>query len=356
MVENRDKASVTTNAKTPILTPTTLKCITDIFEAEDCLNKLETIERDGFVVPLAPPAQIQVDKKPSFFKLDTGNWAGSITTVVTPTQTENLSILDKPTRTTMLTRSSSRTRSSNSCSSTVIVQPMTKPMMKKHANVKRTPVSKNRPGVKSRQDESELLPEEIERLRIRRERNKAAAARCRKRRMDQISTLSDEVERHEKKKRSLEEEIATLKAEKEQLEYILAQHKTECKFAPTLDSNPELLAFAIKSEPVLVQPMEYCPSPISKLKAKRPLTLNVNAQVPVTTSNVEGVVIETPSKVMSSLGFESLMTCSTGLTPTTNLVTPVTFSTTCSSQQRNSDQIMPDLNTPSTETMSLVSL
>merc|ERR1712018_1036996 len=260
----------------------------------------------------------------------------------------------------MLTRSSSRTRSTPaaaavSASAAVIVQPLTK-TMRRQANVKRTPVSKNRPGVKSRQDESELLPEEIERLRIRRERNKAAAARCRKRRMDQISTLSDEVERHEKKKRSLEEEIATLKAEKEQLEYILAQHKTECKFAPTLDPNPELLAFAIKSEPVLVQPMEYCPSPISKLKAKRPLTLNVNAQVPVTTSNVEGVVIETPSKVMSSLGFESLMTCSTGLTPTTNLVTPVTFSTTCSSQQRNSDQIMPDLNTPSTETMSLVSL
>ena len=103
MVENRDKASV--NAKTPILTPTTLKCITDIFEAEDCLNKLETIERDGFVVPAAPaPTQ----KKPSFFKLDTGNWTGGITTVVTPTQTENLSILDSKPRPTMLTRSSSR--------------------------------------------------------------------------------------------------------------------------------------------------------------------------------------------------------------------------------------------------------
>jgi len=347
MVENRDKASV--NAKTPILTPTTLKCITDIFEAEDCLNKLETIERDGFVVPAAPaPTQ----KKPSFFKLDTGNWTGGITTVVTPTQTENLSILDSKPRPTMLTRSSSRTKSS-----TVIVQPMTMTKPKRQANVKRTP-AKNRPGVKARQDEAELSPEEVERLRIRRERNKAAAARCRKRRMDQISTLTEEVDRHETKKRSLEEEIAQLKAEKEQLEYILAQHKTECKFAPTL-AHPEL-SFAVKSEPVLVEPMEQTyqveqlpMTSTTKPKPRRPLTLNVNAQIPVT--SVEGVVIETPSKCMTSLGFDSLMACSTGLTPTTNLVTPVTFSTSCSSQQRSSD-VLPDLNTPSTETMSLVSL
>jgi len=207
-----------------------------------------------------------------------------------------------------------------------------------------------------------MSPEEVERLRIRRERNKAAAARCRKRRMDQISTLSEEVNRHEKKKRTLEEEIAQLKAEKEQLEYILSQHKAECKFAPTL-ANPQI-CLAVKSEPVLVEPMEQItffedsvqqPQPTRGLKPKRPLTLNVNAQVPVTTS-VEGVVIETPSKFLTSLGFDTLMT-STGLTPTTNLVTPVTFSnTTCSSQQRNSDSIMPDLNTPQAENISLVSL
>merc|ERR1712026_546441 len=255
----------------------------------------------------------------------------------------------------MLTRSSSRTRTNPA----VIVQPQSTRPMKKQATIKRTP-TKNRPGVKARQDEAELSPEEVERLRIRRERNKAAAARCRKRRMDQISTLTEEVDRHETKKRSLEEEIAQLKAEKEQLEYILAQHKTECKFAPTL-AHPEL-SFAVKSEPVLVEPMEQTyhveqlpMTSTTKPKPRRPLTLNVNAQIPVT--SVEGVVIETPSKCMTSLGFDSLMACSTGLTPTTNLVTPVTFSTSCSSQQRSSDPtVLPDLNTPSTETMSLVSL
>lgn len=382
MVENRDKASVTNTPKTPVLTPTTLQSITDLFQADDCLNKLETIERDGFVVPFPPqsqqPQSLQTltttnkSKKQSFFKLDTGNWTGGTTTVVTPTQTENLTILDKP-RKVMLTRSSSRTRSTPTAavSASVIVQPLTK-TMKRQANVKRTPLAKNRPGVKSRHDESDLSPQEAERLRVRRERNKAAAARCRKRRMDQIDTLSEEVGRHEKKKRSLEEEIAQLKAAKEQLEYILAQHKTECKFAPTL-ANPEMMSgsLGIKNEPVLVEPMEQFNTIYnlndqvsnlpaiqpSKLKPKRPLTLNVNAQVPVT-SSVEGIVIETPSKVMACLGFDTLM-ASTGLTPTTNLITPVTFSSTttsCSSQQRNSDSILPDLNTPSNETMSLVSL
>ena len=106
MVENRDKAS----PQTPVLTPTTLQSITDLFQADDCLNKLETIERDGFVVPFPPPQPLTThkSKKPSFFKLDTGNWTGGTTTVVTPTQTENLTILEDKPRRAMLTRSSSR--------------------------------------------------------------------------------------------------------------------------------------------------------------------------------------------------------------------------------------------------------
>merc|ERR1712107_936491 len=172
--------------------------------SDDCLNKLQTIESDGFVVPQAPPPQPPgKTKKQSFCKLDT-NWTCGTTTVITPTQSENLSILDPPKKT----------------------------------------------------------------------------------------FFEDSVQQ---------------------------------------------------------------PQPTRGLKPKRPLTLNVNAQVPVTTS-VEGVVIETPSKFLTSLGFDTLMT-STGLTPTTNLVTPVTFSnTTCPSQQRNSDSIIPDLNIPQAENISLVSL
>merc|ERR1719295_63925 len=56
-----------------------------------------------------------------------------------------------------------------------------------------TRASARRPGRKSaatnRQEEEEFSPEEAERLKIRRERNKEAAARCRKRKLDQIETL-----------------------------------------------------------------------------------------------------------------------------------------------------------------------
>jgi hypothetical protein len=73
-------------------------------------------------------------------------------------------------------------------------------------------------------------------------------------------------------------------------------------------------------------------------------------------NQVGGIVIDTPSNVISNLEFDTLMT-STGLTPTTTMVTPVSFSLvtpTCSSQQRSSEMI--ELNTPATENVSLVSL
>lgn len=238
---------------------------------------------------------------------------------------------------------------------------------RKHANVKRTP--KKRPGVKAATNEFDLSPDEMERLKVRRERNKAAAARCRKRRMDQISTLSEEVEHHEEKKRILENTIAQLRAQKEELEFILAQHQDQCH----LSVPQHLTSIAVKSEPVLIDAVEkeflttkIVPAVVmerTSLKPKRPLTLNIESanQAKVSQSAVEGVLIDTPSNILTSLGFDTLMT-STGLTPTTNIVTPVSFMTSasnstnsCSSQQRSSEMVL-DLNTPASENLSLVSL
>ena len=50
-------------------------------------------------------------------------------------------------------------------------------------------------GRRSLVKEEELSPEEEARLRMRRERNKQAAARCRKRRVDQTETLQAQVQR-----------------------------------------------------------------------------------------------------------------------------------------------------------------
>merc|ERR1712173_361171 len=133
------------------------------------------------------------------------------------------------------------------------------------------------------------------------------------------------------------------------------------------------LPMAVKSEPVVVQAIEqlYVMEPnlssaaprssMGGLKPKRPLTLTISQpDIAAKTTSVEGITIETPSNgLVTSLGFENLLT-STGLTPTTNIITPISFTSnsapSCSSQQRTCELSLTDLNTPSNETMSLVSL
>merc|ERR1712107_393668 len=172
----------------------------------NCIKKIQCLENgeEVFTVPELPQLN-KAPKKKNLIKLETFHNSGGTVIIggTTPTKSENLSILDpppatiapeSPTTMTMKTRSSSRTKA------TAFVQPRIQtPSAKAQANVKRTPVlSKSRPGVKSQKyvDDDELSAEEAERLRIRRERNKAAAARCRKRRMDTISTLELEVQQH----------------------------------------------------------------------------------------------------------------------------------------------------------------
>lgn len=376
--EVSDSASTTS-----VLTPTTTKILTDLFQSDNCINKLENIENEGFIVPLPPAAAPTVTpsnketsgNRKSFIKLDSNSWQGCTTTVVTPTKSEHLTILDVPSSlTTMKTRSSNRVNRP-----VMTVQPQAKrqeTQPKRQANVKRTPL-KSRPGVKATTNESELSPEETQKLQVRRERNKAAAARCRKRRMDQISYLSDEVQEHEEKKLQLENTIAQLKAQKEELEYILSQHKSECQLVVPGLRHQQPLAVAVKSEPVLVETIEINPldqvymydaKPIEintnrpgGLKAKRPLSLNIeSAQLEAKASTtLEGVPFDTPSNIISNLGFDTLMT-STGLTPTSNIVTPVSFNViatsvpSCSSQQRSSEMV--ELNTPANENVSLMAL
>merc|ERR1711936_818177 len=63
-----------------------------------------------------------------------------------------------------------------------------------------------RPRANKRKAEDDLMdPEEDEKRKMRRNRNRLAAARCRQKRLDQIETLQVEVNNWEKKNRSLEE-------------------------------------------------------------------------------------------------------------------------------------------------------
>ncbi|TRY70245.1 hypothetical protein TCAL_11616 [Tigriopus californicus] len=64
---------------------------------------------------------------------------------------------------------------------------------------------------------------------LRRLRNKEAAARCRKRRLDQTMTLQEEVDQWQAKNAQIQNEIKTLEAQKQELETIMKAHRVECK-------------------------------------------------------------------------------------------------------------------------------
>ncbi|XP_042556463.1 protein FosB isoform X1 [Dipodomys merriami] len=77
--------------------------------------------------------------------------------------------------------------------------------------------------------EESLTPEEEEKRRVRRERNKLAAAKCRNRRRELTDRLQAETDQLEEEKAELESEIAELQKEKERLEFVLVAHKPGCK-------------------------------------------------------------------------------------------------------------------------------
>ncbi|KAF6735908.1 Proto-oncogene c-Fos [Oryzias melastigma] len=82
-----------------------------------------------------------------------------------------------------------------------------------------------------------ISPEEEEKRRIRRERNKQAAAKCRNRRRELTDTLQAETDQLEDEKSSLQNDIANLLKEKERLEFILAAHQPICKIPSELETE-----------------------------------------------------------------------------------------------------------------------
>ncbi|CAL8394318.1 unnamed protein product [Arctogadus glacialis] len=81
----------------------------------------------------------------------------------------------------------------------------------------------------------QVYSEEDDKRRVRRERNKQAAAKCRNRRRELTDTLQAETDDLEDDKSNLQNDIANLLKEKERLEFILASHRPICKIPSELD-------------------------------------------------------------------------------------------------------------------------
>ncbi|XP_034061904.1 fos-related antigen 2 isoform X1 [Gymnodraco acuticeps] len=80
-----------------------------------------------------------------------------------------------------------------------------------------------------RKRDEQLTPEEEEKRRVRRERNKLAAAKCRNRRRELTDMLQGETEKLEEEKADLQKEIEGLQKEKDKLEFMLVAHNPVCK-------------------------------------------------------------------------------------------------------------------------------
>ncbi len=300
-----------------------MKGITQFLESEECLHHLPSLKKGNLVATETPKTSFVNSKN---------IWGGGTTTVISPAECASVKNFvmagvnednvkeeeedENSTREveenrlpyTMRTRRSVAKRKSNDdyVSSVIMSSPPKRPAAP-HRRGGRKPVAQGSRGGSSKDDGPSL--EEAERIRLRRQRNKEAAARCRKRRVDQTNSLLQEVEEHEANRRLLEEEIQKLKAEKEDLEYVLQAHMPLCKLQ--LPQQP--LAVAIASDPLpsvmLEDNVKVCDNP-----PKRPMTLAIPSSTSPASSSSSNVAIETPSSVIhpSSLGFDSV---TTGLTP-----------------------------------------
>jgi len=233
-------------------------------------------------------------------------------------------------------------------------------------------------------DLDDLPPEEQDKVRSRRQKNKEAAARCRQKRVDLTNKLSKEVEEHQAIKVRLEQEIKKLRMEQENLRRVLENHQAYgCRLQMPDGSNTiqdhsqiyvaphpqpqqrpqpqqppvsKAFAVAIKSAPVIVEaanapyvlpdvtadvPAEHQPL----TKPTRPQTLTLGGSS--TCSKLDKAFIrdeelETPSKIVANLFEQS------GFTPTSIFGNIPSLNTpTCSVQQRSSELVTSvDLNTP----------
>ncbi|XP_046658996.1 transcription factor kayak isoform X2 [Homalodisca vitripennis] len=304
---------------TPTVTPTTLRNIEQTFF--DLQQEEAHHNQAGFVPPVVQP--VSHGNGLVMNLVDYKSWGGGSTVI-------------------------GDSHSSNDSSITLRSTPSITPPTTTRRNM-----GGRRPTIKDKN----ISPEEEERRQVRRERNKLAAARCRKRRLDHTNELIEETEGLEDKKQSLQQEIQQLQMEKEDLEFILETHKVNCRLTRS-DSPPDVKPFVNSPRVMVIKEDPECNQPLQKKMARpRPNSLPVAAFNPrklpslnggVSTTEVAGVSITTPTAGMP-FNFDSLMDGGTGLTPVSGPLVP-----SCASQQRTG---CVDLSSPdSLPTSKLVSL
>ncbi|KAM6953946.1 protein c-Fos-like [Aplochiton taeniatus] len=96
----------------------------------------------------------------------------------------------------------------------------------------------------------QLSPDEEEKRKQRRERNKLAAAKCRNRRRELTDQLQEETEELEKEQASLQSQVEELHAERQKLELLLVSHASVCGLSPG-DDQPQLHQHQAHAQPAI---------------------------------------------------------------------------------------------------------
>ena len=322
---------------TPTLTPTTLRVIAaEILSLDDSDHNQTYHNEAGFVPPI-----VQSSASTYINMVDSKSWqGGSVTTMPTTVSSAPVSVA--------AAAPMSLVSLSGALGGAI-------PTATQGPTLSASPPAPTRRNVGGRRPTKAkgISPEEEERRQVRRERNKAAAARCRKRRMDHTNELLKETEGLEHKKQNLQLEIQELKSQVEELSFVLETHRVTgncCLPRPDpCASPPDIKPFIYplkKEEPEREQPapakrpMAAMPAPPVQTKPSRPTSLPVSSHTILRTSasEIAGISITTPSTGIP-LNFDSLMDGGTGLTPVSGPLVP-----SCSSQQRN--QNCADLSSP----------
>jgi hypothetical protein len=167
-----------------------------------------------------------------------------------------------------------------------------------------------------------MTPEEEERRRLRRERNKLAAARCRQRRVDLTNQLLAETECLEDEKLKLEKEITNLQRQRTQLEFVLEAHSSRCCHVINTNSianNNQMF----DNIPIKVEAPDDNPGFPSatggSLTFDRPSSLALRLSGAAPTNGCSDICVGGNSTPMcfNSLGLDCMIDGHTGLTPIT---------------------------------------
>ncbi|KAK8395227.1 hypothetical protein O3P69_006146 [Scylla paramamosain] len=218
---------------TPTLTPTTLRNIEQTFLELSSVQPPEPhTNQAGFVPPLVQPTTGN-----TYVSVDSRCWGGGTLTQIPHTTSASTS-----------SASGVHLRAPTAHTATSTTTTLTMPSQIQVQPPRRT-------GGRRPIKDEKISAEEEERRHLRRERNKLAAARCRKRRLDQTNMLQEETDELEEKKTELQTEIQLLQQQRDELEFLLATHKAVCR--RHVPAAPAPTPFVTSAAPVSVAPCVY---------------------------------------------------------------------------------------------------